>query len=247
MQTKSLLIMKTKIAFNDIPNVIKRDEMRQILGGNVSSVYKEDSTVVSGRTDLLSGGTMGTWYSSVGDKGFMGYGSSYKITDPNQIKQIMAMLSGTFGKLPAGQLSTPIPGTTDTFLGEKLREVVVGNNSSATQTLGAVAFGWDLKTMLSQLAVGENAVGMEAQYIKYLENVGVVGLVVSGALTGYDVIKNGSIEDYHIADLGTQALIYGAATTVPVAGWALGAAYFLGNYYCEKTYGEGMYEHLSGK
>lgn len=236
--------MKTKIAFNDIPNGIERDEMKQVLGGNVSSVHKEDATVVTGRYDLLNGGPATKWYTSVGDKGFMGYGSSYKITDPNQIKQIMAMLSGTFGKLPAGQLSTPIPGTTDTFLGEQLREVIVGNNSSASQTLGAVAFGWDLKTMLSQLAVGGDTAGDFASYFKYLEAGGLVG-VAAGA---YNTINDGLTNewhDYHTADLGTQALIFGAVTTVPVAGWALGAAYFAGNYYTEKTYGQGLYEHLN--
>lgn len=86
--------MKTKIAFNDIPNGIERDEMKQVLGGNVASVYKEDSTVVSGRTDLLSGSSVGSWFTSVGDKGFMGSGSSFTTTDPNEIKLIMSALTG---------------------------------------------------------------------------------------------------------------------------------------------------------
>lgn len=86
--------MKTKIAFNDIPNVIERDEMKEVFGGNVSSVYKEDSTVVSGRTDLLYGSSISSWFTSVGDRGFMGSGSSYTTTDPNEIRQIMSALTG---------------------------------------------------------------------------------------------------------------------------------------------------------
>lgn len=86
--------MKTKIAFNDIPNGIERDEMKQVLGGNVASVYKEDSTVVSGRTDLLNGGSATKWFTSVGDKSFIGSGSIYSTNDPKKIKQIMSAITG---------------------------------------------------------------------------------------------------------------------------------------------------------
>lgn len=118
------------------------------------------------------------------------------------------------------------------------------NYNSAAETFGAIAFGWDIKTILSQLAVGGDAAGDLAGYIKFLEAGGLVG-VAAGA---YNTINDGLTNewhDYHTADLGTQALIFGAVTTVPVAGWALGAAYFAGNYYTEKTYGEGLYEHLN--
>ena len=139
-----------------------------------------------------------------------------------------------------------------TIWGGQLNEVIVYHNSdprspnynSAEQTLGAVAFGWDTKTMLSQLAAGGDAAGDLAGYFKYLEAGGLVG-VAAGA---YSTINSGLTDgwhDYHTADLGTQALIFGAASVVPVAGWALGAAYFLGNYYTERTYGEGLYEHLN--
>ena len=119
------------------------------------------------------------------------------------------------------------------------------NYNSAAETFAAVAFGWDMKTMLSQIAIGADAAGMQAQYLKFLELGSNAGLGASAGLTVYNAFNNGGFEDYHVADLGTQAIIYGAASAVPVAGWALGAAYFLGNYYTEKTYGEGLYEHLS--
>jgi hypothetical protein len=118
------------------------------------------------------------------------------------------------------------------------------NYNSATETFAAVAFGWDIKTMLSQIAVGGDTAGDFASYFKYLEDAGVVGLAVGSGMTIKEGLKDG-FHDYHVADIGTQALIYGAVSTVPVAGWALGAAYFLGNYYTERNYGEGLYEHLN--
>jgi hypothetical protein len=139
-----------------------------------------------------------------------------------------------------------------TIWGGQLNEVIVYHNSdprspnynSAEQTFNAVAFGWDMKTMLSEIAIGGDAAGMEAQYLEYLERAGFVGLAIGGAFV-FDDIQTKGLHDYHVADLGTQALIYGAASVVPVAGWALGAAYFLGNYYTERNYGEGLYEHLN--
>jgi hypothetical protein len=118
------------------------------------------------------------------------------------------------------------------------------NYNSAAETFAAVAFGWDIKTMLSQIAVGGDTAGDFASYFKYLEDAGVVGLAVGSGMTIKEGLKDG-FHDYHVADIGTQALIYGAVSTVPVAGWALGAAYFLGNYYTERNYGEGLYEHLN--
>jgi len=255
--------MKTKIKFNDIAGMLERDEMKEIVGGcGNGHVDVNTHSNFYGLPDYLSdfykqfggGAAIG---STFGGQGYSGYDNAlinnfnaksaevYTTTDPNVINLMVAMLTGNFGNLPPGVLSTPIPGTTDEFLGEKLREVIVGNNSSSAEAFSAVAFGWDMKTMLSQIAVGENPVGFEVQYIKYLERVGLAGLAIGGGVTINNAINNGGISDYHVADLGTQALIYGAATTVPVAGWALGAAYFLANYYTEHNYGQGLYEHLS--
>jgi hypothetical protein len=253
--------MKTKIKFSDIAGMLERDEMKEIVGG-CGNGHVEVHSNFYGLPDSLSdfymqfggGAAIG---SNFGGQSYSGYDNAlinnfnaksaevYTTTDPKIINQMVAMLTGNFGNLPPGILSSPIPGTTDEFLGEKLREVIVGNNSSGAEALGAVAFGWDMKTMLSQIAVGENPVGFEAQYIKYLEWGSKVGLGASAGLIAYDAINKGAISDYHVADIGTQALIYGTATAVPVAGWALGAAYFLANYYTEHNYGQGLYEHLS--
>jgi hypothetical protein len=254
--------MKTKIKFSDIAGMLERDEMKEIVGG-CGNGYVDVNTHSNfyGLPDYLSdfykqfggGAAIG---SNFGGQSYSGYDNAlinnfnaksagvYTTTDPNVINLMVAMLTGNFGNLPPGVLSTPIPGTTDTFLGEKLREVIVGNNGSAAEAFGAIAFGWDIKTILSQLAVGENAVGFEAQYLKYLEAGSLVG-VAAGA---YSTINSGLTDgwhDYHTADLGTQALIFGAASAVPVAGWALGAAYFLANYYSQQNYGQGIYEHLN--
>lgn len=208
--------MKTKMNFNDIPNVLERDEMKEVVGGFNSIIWGNTSSS----------------------------GNSQEITvlpvvmeDGGPIK-----ISFSFGGGPLITLTLP----KGTIWGGQLDEVIIPPKGSSTeQTAAAVAFGWDMKTMLSQIAAGGDAAGMEAQYLKYLERVGLAGLAIGGGVTINNAINNGGISDYHVADLGTQALIYGAASVVPVAGWALGAAYFLGNYYTEKNYGQGLYEHLS--
>jgi hypothetical protein len=91
------------------------------------------------------------------------------------------------------------------------------NYNSAAETFAAVAFGWDIKTMLSQIAVGGDTAGDFASYFKYLEDAGVVGLAVGSGMTIKEGLKDG-FHDYHVADIGTQALIYDAVSTVPVAG-----------------------------
>lgn len=207
--------MKTKIAFNDIPNVLDRNEMKEVVGGFNSIIW--------GNTSTSNGHTCGILPI------VMESGGGFQI-------------SFSFGGSQVYTFTVP----KDTVWGGQLNEVIVSRNSSSTeQVAAAIAFGWDTKTMLSQLTAGGNTAGDLAGYLKFLEWGSKVGLGAGIGLTGYDAINNGGISNYHIADLGTQALIYGVASTVPVAGWALGAAYFLGNYYTEQTYGQGLYEHLN--
>ncbi len=207
--------MKTKIAFNDIPNVIERDEMKQVLGGGYNSIIWGNSPGSGHFNDILP----------------------LVMEDGGNIK-----ISFSFGGDTIYTFSVP----KDTIWGGQLNEVIVSRNSSTTeQTAAAVAFGWDLKTMLSQVAIGGDAAGMEAQYLSFLEKGGYLGLATSAGLVGLDIAGNGGVSAYNVADLGTQALIYGAISVVPVAGWALGAAYFLGNYYTERNYSQGLYEHLN--
>jgi hypothetical protein len=211
--------MKTKMKFSDITNVIERDEMKKIMGGSGKPVPEEEDIIQTILPVVHEGGT-----------------------DPFQFR-----VGAGFGNLPPGQLSTPIPGTTDSFYGESLSGVVVGgnySNSSFGGTFGAVAFGWDTKTMLSQLAAGGDAAGDLAGYFKYVEGVGIIGLAVGAGITTNDAMKNGW-HDYHIAELGTQAMIFTIGMSIPVAGWALGAAYFAADYYSKQNYGEGLYQHLN--
>ena len=168
-------------------------------------------------------------------------GQSIANFNPN-MSQIFTFVAGEMQFTAGGMITLP----NGTVWGGELNEVIIyPGGSSTAQTLGAVAFGWDTKTMLSQLAAGGDAAGDLAGYFKYLEGVGSAGLALGAGMTLFDAYDKGGLSDYHIADLGTQALIYGVATSLPVAGWALGAAYFLGNYYSEKTYGQGLYEHLT--
>lgn len=178
-----------------------------------------------------------------------GQSNGQNIADFNpNMSQISSFVNGEMQFAAAGTITLP----NGTVWGGELNNVNVYQNSdprspnynSAAQTLGAVAFGWDTKTMLSQLAASGDAAGDLAGYFKYLEAGGLVGVAVGVASTAVDINEKGW-HDYHTADLGTQALIFGAASVVPVAGWALGAAYFLGNYYTEQAYGEGLYEHLN--
>lgn len=207
--------MKTKIAFNDIPNVIERDEMKQVLGGGYNSIIWGNSPGSGHFNDILP----------------------LVMEDGGNIK-----ISFSFGGDTIYTFSVP----KDTIWGGQLNDVIVPpRSSSAEQAFGAVAFGWDIKTILSQLAIGGDAVGMEAQYLKYLEGAGLAGFVAGAGMTLSDVYNQGGFSGYHVADLGTQAFILGAVSAVPVAGWALGAAYFLGNYYSERNYGQGLYEHLN--
>jgi hypothetical protein len=183
-------------------------------------------------------------------KGILGgTGSPVAEEDPIKINILPVVMEAGGAKTISFSIGTgPLISFTvpkDTVWGGQLNEVIIPpKGSSAEQTFNAVAFGWDMKTMLSEIAIGGDAAGMEAQYLKYLEGAGFVGLAIGGAFV-FDDIQTKGLHDYHVADLGTQALIYGAASVVPVAGWALGAAYFLGNYYTERNYGEGLYEHLN--
>lgn len=205
--------MKTKIAFNDIPNVLDRNEMKEVVGG-FNSIIWGNSPGSGHFNDILP----------------------IVIEDGGALK-----ISFSFGGSQVYTFTIP----KDTLWGGQLNDVVIPpRGSSAEQAFGAVAFGWDIKTMLSQLAAGGDAAGDFAGYLKYLEGAGLAGLAIGGVFV-FDDIQTKGLHNYHVADLGTQALIYGAATTVPVAGWALGAAYFLGNYYTERNYGQGLFEHLN--
>ena len=58
---------------------------------------------------------------------------------------------------------------------------------------------------------------------------------MGAGLTVADGIENG-FEAHHNADLGIQAAIYGIGASVPVAGWIVGGAFFLGDMYFQSTH-----------
>ena len=167
-------------------------------------------------------------------------GQSIANFNPN-MSQIFTFVAGEMQFTAGGMITLP----NGTVWGGELNEVIIyPGGSSTAQTLGAVAFGWDTKTMLSQLAAGGDAAGDLAKYLKYVEGVGYVGLAVGAGITTYDGLSNGW-QDYHTAELGTQVMIFAIGMSIPVAGWALGAAYFAADYYTKQNYGEGLYQHLN--
>ncbi len=215
--------MKTKIAFNDIPNGIERDEMRQILGGNVSSVYKEDSTVVSGRTDLLSGGAMGTWYSSVGDKGFMGSGSSYTTTDPNEIRQIMSALTGNAYSYNSTIYDNPQNPTDCVFQSIAYLASLYGNSSvnlnSIKDMYNSLASG-----AISNGTIGSAASGVDAyllrsitdQYFNRDGQVKTISQLNSFINAGGE---NFAIGTYSVGNGSSHAIIITGTTATQFIGW----------------------------
>ncbi len=253
--------MKTKIAFNDIPNVIERDEMRNFLGGQGKIESASDTTpgpdeltpkgLVFGTPGVISaplpgyptptyqGGQLNTVV--ITPRKNYTYGGYQFGSNTNSVfnNGSSSGYNGIGGGFDAGN-------STGTRVGNG--KSGLDDSDSTSNILGAFQFGWETKTILTAQAfeyAAEISIN-DAKYIGYLKAVGDVSIGASAFLTFKDAYKKGELSDYHVADLGTTALIYGISSSVPVAGWTLGAAYFFANYYCEKTYGEGLYEHLSG-
>ncbi len=54
-------------------------------------------------------------------------------------------------------------------------------------------------------------------------------------MTLADGFTNG-FQNHHGIDLGIQGSIYVLSAALPVAGWAIGSAYFLGDMYFQNTH-----------
>lgn len=121
----------------------------------------------------------------------------------------------------------------------------IGNN------LGAFGLGWGTKQILMQSAVAEargisiagvnnisylRALGSGgATYMKYVNSIGTVATIAGAGVTLADGFENG-FKAHHAADLGIQAGIYTLSASVPVAGWIVGGAYFVGDMYFQSTH-----------
>lgn len=108
--------------------------------------------------------------------------------------------------------------------------------TSNANPLGAFQFGWDFKSILTSAAFGAKELTIaEAQYIKYLSGVSNIANAAGVVLIGADVLENG-FKLSHVGDLFVQAVIYDTALAVPVAGWIVGGAYFVGDQYFKSTH-----------
>lgn len=145
----------------------------------------------------------------------------------------------------------------DTLYGGMLNEVIVAmksppigyqDSSSFDSLFGASVLAWETNSVLTGSNMEFAAslgidISSDAKYLKFIERVGIGATILEGAMTGLDAYNNG-LEAHHVADLGIQAGLYYGFASVPVAGWALGTAYFLGNMYFESTHnGESITEY----
>jgi len=117
--------------------------------------------------------------------------------------------------------------------------------------LGAFSIGWNTKGIMIQGAVAE-ARGISMAKVNNISNIRTLGAtgagymkVVKGVSTGANLLGAGmtiadgyvnGFQAHHAADLGIQAAIYGIGASVPVAGWIVGGAYFLGDMYFQSTH-----------
>jgi hypothetical protein len=120
--------------------------------------------------------------------------------------------------------------------------------------LGAFGIGWSTKEIMIQGAVADargismaqaekstfsqvRALGASgAGYMKWASRIGKGATVLGGLATIGDAAVNGGWQAHHTADLGIQVAIYSLSASVPVAGWLIGGAYFLGDVYFQSTH-----------
>lgn len=123
--------------------------------------------------------------------------------------------------------------------------------SSLGNNLGAFGLGWGTKELLMQGAVASSrgisinninnisnirAVGPgAATYMKAVKQVGRGAVLLGGAITIADGLENG-FQPHHAADLAIQGSIYALSASIPVAGWIVGGAFFLGDLYFQSTH-----------
>ena len=81
------------------------------------------------------------------------------------------------------------------------------------------------KALLQQAAIGS----------KLIKTINLGNNILTAGFTIADGVTNG-FEAHHFADLGIQAVIYGISASVPVFGWVLGGAYFVGDLYFQSTH-----------
>lgn len=117
--------------------------------------------------------------------------------------------------------------------------------------LGAFGIGWSTKEIMIQGAVAD-ARGISMAKVNNISNIRTLGAtgagymkVVKGVSTGANLLGAGmtiadgyvnGFQAHHAADLGIQAAIYGIGASIPVAGWIVGGAYFLGDMYFQSTH-----------
>lgn len=123
--------------------------------------------------------------------------------------------------------------------------------NNISNDVGAFGIGWSTKEVMLQGAVAE-ARGISMSSANNISNIRALGatgagymnvvkqvsrgtVVLGAAMTISDGVSNG-FKAHHAADLGIQAAIYGLSATVPVAGWIIGGAYFLGDMYFQSTH-----------
>ena len=120
--------------------------------------------------------------------------------------------------------------------------------------IGAFGVGWSIKGLMIKGAVADargismaqagkstisqvRALGTSgAGYMKWASRIGKGATVLGGLATIGDAAVNGGWQAHHAADLGIQVAIYSLSASVPVAGWLIGGAYFLGDVYFQSTH-----------
>lgn len=257
---------KVKLTFELLEQemeIFSQEELRGFLGGTDSFSWQqlvdaynngnlgqiaEGSYIMGSSGNMIYGGQWGGELNNVNvyinsANGSVYYqGTSYSLLDPNApFYKTNYTHSGGGGGYPSTPvvLGVGIPGYPFTF-----NDYVNGGGGNIPTTIGAFQLGWDTKTLLTEIALGGRTLtGQEAQYMRYLGATGILANAAASGVTVYDAIENG-LKTHHVADLFFQVAIYDIALAVPVAGWLIGGAYFVGDMYFKNTHnGVGITEY----
>ncbi len=149
------------------------------------------------------------------------------------------------------------PETGESELWGNIQEVVMGKKkpdptlSKIGTGMGAFSFGWGTKELMIQSVVAQSR-GISIASVNNISNMRVLGQAGARYMNVVSKVSKGSAalgfistaadgwsngwQNHHTADLAIQGTIYAISASVPVAGWVVGGAYFLGDLYFQYTH-----------
>lgn len=115
-----------------------------------------------------------------------------------------------------------------TMYGGMLNEVVISSNHSSG------GYGYSSSGGFFSNGFLNDPYFMNSQFWDG-SGYGILANAAAAGVTIYDAVTEG-LQTHHVADLFVQAVIYDIALGVPVAGWIVGGAYFIGDEYFKNTH-----------